>query len=109
MPRPGDVVLVDFPGVKVVKRRPAVVVSTATYHSVRPDAILALLTSQASKATAPTDYVLKDWGKAGLLQPTALRVFLATLPTANISVIGHLSARDWEEVKSRLRLAIEVS
>jgi hypothetical protein len=36
-------------------------------------------------------------------------VFLATLPAANISVVGHLSARDWEEVQSRLRLAIEVS
>jgi len=88
----------------VVKRRPAVVISTAAYHSARPDVILALLTSQASKASAPTDYLLKDWSQAGLNQPSALRVFLATLPSSNASVIGRLSSRDGEE----LRLAIEV-
>jgi mRNA interferase MazF len=108
MPSPGEVVLVDFPGAMVVKRRPAVIISTAKYHSARPDVILALLTSQVAKASAPTDYLLKDWSQAGLNQPTALRVFLATLPASNASVIGRLSSRDWEEVKSRLRLAIEV-
>jgi mRNA interferase MazF len=30
---PGDVVVVDFPGVMGIKRRPAVVVSSDTYHS----------------------------------------------------------------------------
>lgn len=34
-PTPGDVVTVDFPGVRGLKRRPAVVVSTDLYHSHR--------------------------------------------------------------------------
>jgi Uma2 family endonuclease len=36
---PGDVVTVDFPGVTGVKRRPAVVLSSATYHANRPDVL----------------------------------------------------------------------
>lgn len=55
MVKPGDVVTVDFPGVTGIKRRPAVVVSTDTYHKTRPDAILGLLTSQVTAATGPTD------------------------------------------------------
>lgn len=30
---PGDVVTVDFPGVQEIKRRPAVVSSSSTYHA----------------------------------------------------------------------------
>ena len=42
---PGDVVTVDFPGVTGVKRRPAVVLSSATYHANRPDVIVGLITT----------------------------------------------------------------
>ena len=57
---PGDVVTVDFPGALGVKRRPAVVVSTQTYHTTRTDVVLCLLTSQTAGATGPTDYILQD-------------------------------------------------
>jgi mRNA interferase MazF len=50
MVKPGDVVTVDFPGALGVKRRPAVVISTDTYHTTRPDVILGLLTSQTAGA-----------------------------------------------------------
>ena len=59
MLKPGDVVTVDFPGALRVKRRPAVVVSTHTYHTARPDVVLGLLTSQIAGATEPTDYILQ--------------------------------------------------
>lgn len=42
MAEPGDVVTVNFPGALGAKRRPALVVSTDTYHKTRPDVILAL-------------------------------------------------------------------
>jgi len=42
---PGDIVTVDFPGVTGVKRRPAVVLSSTEYHSIRPDVIIGLITS----------------------------------------------------------------
>ncbi len=58
MLKPGDIVTVDFPGVTGVKRRPAVVVSTADYQRHRPDVILGIITSQVADATTPLDYVL---------------------------------------------------
>lgn len=106
----GAVVTVDFPGARSIKRRPAVVVSTAIYHAARPDVIFAVVTSQTAAATAPTDYLLHDWAAAGLRSPSAFRSYLATLPAANIvKVIGHLSDRDWSEVQVRLRQAIAVT
>jgi|SRR5947209_10775007 len=109
MLKPGAVVTVDFPGVTGVKRRPAVVVSSATYHATRPDVILAVVTSQVTAANAPSDYVLQDWAAAGLRQPSAFRSFLVTLPAASvIAVIGQLSDRDWQEVQARLRVALAV-
>ena len=108
MAEPGDVVTVNFPGALGVKRRPAVVISTDTYHKTRPDVILALLTSRVAGATAPTDYLLQDWSTAGLNSPSAFRAFLATLPATNIVVIGRLSDRDWRAVQARLRIALAV-
>ncbi len=61
----GDVVTVDFPGVTGIKRRPAVVLSSATYHTARPDVIIGLITTQAT-GLGVTDYVLQDWSAAGL-------------------------------------------
>ncbi len=62
----GDVVVVDFPGVTGVKRRPAVVLSSHVYHESRPDVIVGLITSQTTAATGPTDYPLREWRAAGL-------------------------------------------
>lgn len=106
--RSGDVVTVEFPGVTGLKRRPAVVVSTELYHRSRPDVIVALLTSQIADATAPTDYVLLDWTQANLRRPSAFRMFLATLPATAVTVVGHLSERDWQAVQQRLQLALAV-
>jgi mRNA interferase MazF len=109
MIKPGDVVTVDFPGARGIKRRPAVVVSTDTYHKTRPDVILSLLTSQVAVATGPTDYVLQDWQTAGLRRPSAFRTFLATLPTASLTTIGHLSEQDWRKVQGCLQVALAVT
>ena len=108
MPKPGDVVTVDFPGSQGIKRRPTIVVSTETYHGARPDIIVGILTSQVDKATAPTDYILQDWKSAGLHNPSAFRAFLATMPVSGIGTIGHLSERDWQEVQKRLAIAIAI-
>lgn len=102
----GDVVTIDFPGVKGVKRRPAIVVSSSTYHQHRPDVIVGIMTSQIQKATTPTDYLLKDWAKAGLHRPSAFRTFLATLPATAATPIGHCSERDWRGIVGCLRKAI---
>jgi mRNA interferase MazF len=102
----GDVVTIDFPGVEGIKRRPAIVVSSAIYHQHRPDIIVGVVTSQIHKATAPTDYVMKDWAEAGLRRPSAFRAFLATLPAIAAAPIGHCSERDWVAIVGSLEKAI---
>ena len=103
MADPGDVVTVDFVGATGTKRRPAVVVSSAFYHQHRPDLVLGVLTSQVSRATTPLDYVLADWARAGLRQPSAFRAYFGMATPAAVRVIGHLSARDWEGIQACLR------
>jgi mRNA interferase MazF len=103
---PGDVVTVDFPGVTGVKRRPAVVLSSATYHANRPDVIVGLITTQTT-ALGVTDYVLQDWQAAGLRVASVFRSFIVTLPpSANLVSIGQLSEPDWEGVRACLKIAL---
>ncbi|MBM3135603.1 MAG: type II toxin-antitoxin system PemK/MazF family toxin [Chloroflexi bacterium] len=103
---PGDVVTVDFPGVTGIKRRPAVVVSTAQYHTHRPDVIIGILTSQTASAITPLDYLLQDWKAAGLHRPSAFRAFLVTLPAVAATPVGHCSQRDWQAIQTCLGRAI---
>jgi mRNA interferase MazF len=101
----GDLVSVDFPGVTGIKRRPAIILSSATYHAIRPDIIVGLITSQAKKL-GETDYILQDWAVAGLQIESIFRSFIVTLPrSANIIQIGHLSERDWQAVRACLKIA----
>jgi len=105
----GDIVIVDFPGAQGIKRCPALVLSTALYHQYRPDVIIGVITSQVQNATLPTDYILKDWSAAGLHQPSAFRAFLATLPAATTTRIGHCSAEDWRGIVTCLQKALPLS
>jgi len=95
----GDVVTVD-------KRRPAVVLSSQTYHLNRPDVIVGLITSQ-TKNLGVTDYVLQDWQISGLRVPSVFRSFIVTLPpSANLVIIGKLSEQDWQGVKNCVKLSL---
>lgn len=104
---PGDIVVVNFPGVTGIKRRPAVILSSPVYHTARPDVIVGLITSQTAAAVGPTDYLLQDWAQAGLRVPSAFRSFLATLPpSTNPVLVGHLSDRDWQGVRTCVKVAL---
>lgn len=103
---PGDLITVDFPGVTGVKRRPAIVLSSATYHATRPDVIVGLITTQIT-ALGLSDYVLQDWAVAGLRVASVFRSFIVTLPpSANLVLIGHLSERDWKGVRACVKVSI---
>lgn len=106
MPRFGDVVIVDFPGATGLKRRPAVIVSSDLYHLHRPDIVVGIITSNVGLATTPTDYVLQDWGAAGLRTPSAFRAYLAMTTPSAVRVVGQLSDRDRDEVAQRIRVAL---
>jgi mRNA interferase MazF len=109
MLKPGDVVSARFVGAVTTKFRPVVVISTDLYQAARPDIIVAEITTQIARATGPTDYVLRDWAAAGLLQPSAVRIYLNTVSARVRKWIGHLSDRDWQEVQARLRIALAVT
>ena len=87
----GTVVTAEFRGVVSTKRRPAIVVSSGTYHEERPDIILAVVTSQVNKSNSSTDYILQNWQAAGLNKPSAVRILLFTLPPESVCPdTGHL-------------------
>src|SRR5690349_4134760 len=107
LPDAGDVVIADFPGVMGVKRRPAVVLSSAAYHAARPDVIIGLITSQTAAAIGPTDCLLQDWAAEGLRVPSAFRSFVVTVPRSAIfAEVGSLSTHDWQAVRERVRIAL---
>ena len=104
----GTVVTAEFQGVVSNKRRPAIVVSSENYNQQRPDVILAVVTSQIIKSNSATDYVLQDWQSAGLNKPSAVRIFLFTLPQNKITEIGKLSEKDWKAVQKCLQISLEI-
>ena len=103
----GDVLVLNFPGVTGVKRRPVAVISSDVYHASRPDVVVGLITSQ-NEALGPTDYVLRDWSQAGLRMPSVFRSFFATLPPTTYPMfVGHLSDRDWQGVCACVKIALD--
>ena len=44
-----DVIIADFPGVTGIKRRPAVVISTADYHTTVGDVILGASNNESNR------------------------------------------------------------
>ena len=105
----GDVVLVPFPftDLTAAKTWPAVVVSSDLYQQVRPDLLLAYVSSQVSQAHPILDYLLQDWAVAGLPRPSFFRPKVAAIePILVAHQVGRLSARDLFEVDRRLRHAM---
>jgi len=107
--KPGDVGTVHFPGAHKPKRRPVLVISTALYHDYRPDAVVAALTTNLEAAHTPFDYHLKDWEKAGLRRPSAVRAYFETVLQSELDSIGHLSLRDWEAAQASLAKALALT
>ena len=93
----GDVVLVGFPftNLQTIKKRPAVVISSAAYQQTRPDVIVLAITSQVRPTLTIGEYLLRDWQQAGLLKPSLLKPLIATLEqTQIIKTMGQLSPVD---------------
>ena len=102
----GDLITVDFPGATGIKRRPAIILSSDTYHALRPDIIIGLITSQ-TKNLGATDYLLQDWSMAGLRVESVFRSFIVTLPKSTGMIkIGQVSDRDWSAILKCVRCSI---
>ena len=71
----GEVVLVPFPFTDQsgVKKRPAVIVSSASYNANRRDLIIMAITSQVRQPLGFGEALVSDWQTAGLIKPLVLK------------------------------------
>ena len=95
-------------GAQETKVRPAVVIASVRYLAERPDALVGILTTKLPVTPGTTDHVLLDWRSAGLRAESCFRAYVLTTHRAELTVVGHLSARDWESVKARVRAAFAI-
>jgi mRNA interferase MazF len=102
----GDVILVPFPFTdqSTTKRRPAVVVSSDTYHRERPDLVILAVTSQVRPAAGLGEVAVAKWKEAGLLKPSVLKPVLATIERSLVlRKLGRLEEEDRRELRELLR------
>ena len=108
MYRKGDVVLVPFPFRDQIaaKVRPALVVSGAAYNA-RGDLIVAAITTHPPRV--PSDYPLAAWRRARLVNPSTVRMQLATLSADRVLYRpGRILPRDLHVIDTRLREALDL-
>lgn len=104
----GDVILVAFPFTDQTnrKQRPAIIVSTSTYNTERPDLIIMAVTSQI-RAENSFDCLVSDWQAAGLLKPSTVKPVIATIERGLvIKRLGRLIEVDQRAVSAALRRMI---
>ena len=104
----GDVVIVPFPFVDVAaeKRRPALVVSRATFNGPQGHSILAMITTAAGTKW-PSDIAIRDYETAGLDRACVIRWKLFTLPNEFIlRRAGCLTSGDRNNVTAFARAAM---
>ena len=102
-----DVIVVPFPFTDrdASRRRPALIVSSASFHSRHRQSILAMITS--THAEWPSDVSIRRWREAGLRVPCKIRLKLFTLDEHLIlRRIGRLSEEDGVAVREALRRAL---
>ena len=102
---PFDVVVVPFPFTDkpVVKRRPALVLSSRAFNDRHEQRVLAMITT-AMHSAWPSDVALADWKGAGLTTPCLVRFKLFTLEASLIiASVGALLDEDRRTVAARLR------
>jgi mRNA interferase MazF len=107
----GSVVLVPFPftDLPVVKRRPAVVVSSNEYNRATGDVIIAQITSKVRSLPRPGDHLVGDWKAAGLLLPSLVRARMTTLHASIvIKVLGAMPSGEMAGVERGIGLALDL-
>ena len=108
----GDVVVVPvtFSDQSGIKKRPAVVVSSAAYHQGRTDVILMAITSQVRPSSRIGEIPVSAWREAGLLKPSAFKPLLFTLDRALfLRRLGCFDETDRQALRRVLTEILEVS
>ena len=91
------------------KRRPAVLISSNAYQRGRQEVIAAAVTSNTDRMLAG-DFLLSDWGEAGLLFPSVATGVIRTIKQGMISqTLGSLSYRDMAALDQCLKLILDLA
>lgn len=104
----GDVVLVGFifPDETGVKRRPAVIVSSDTYHQGRQEAIIAAITSRTDRVLVG-DHLISEWQEAGLLFSSVATGIIRTIKQGMIArKLGSLADQDLQAISRNQKLVL---
>jgi mRNA interferase MazF len=98
----GDVVVVPFPFVDqpIVKRRPAVVLSSRPFNADNDHSVLCMITTGARSAW-PSDIQIGDLAEAGISHRSVIRWKLFTLSNLLIlRLLGKLGSADRHALKA---------
>lgn len=101
----GDVVLVGFVFAEGTgkKLRPAVIISTASYHRQRQEVIVAAITSNVTRRLFG-DHLIEGWKGAGLLFPSMATGIVRTIKQTMIDrKLGSMPRPDMETIDRELR------
>jgi mRNA interferase MazF len=104
----GDVVLVNFMYTDQSGRklRPALIVSSAAFHTSRQDVIVAGITSNVTRRLIG-DYQLVDWQTAGLVVPSTVTGILQTIQRTMLGrLLGTLAPLDLQAYDQQLRQSL---
>lgn len=107
----GDVILVSFvfADESGVKRRPAVIISSDTYHKGREEAVIAAITSKTERILAG-DNLISDWQASGLLFPSVATGIIRTIKHDMVAkILGAMSAHDMAAIDINLKLVFGLS
>lgn len=92
-----------FTNQSAIKRRPAIVISSAAYHRARPDLLIMAVTSQQPSTLSVGEVQLQDWRSAGLLKPSVLKPVLTTIDAALVlKKLGQLTQSDHAALRQAL-------
>ena len=93
----------------VVKRRPAVVISSAEYHDSRQEVIVAAVTSNVARGLLVGDHLLGEWRTAGLPKASVVTGILRTIKqTMILRRMGVLANKDMGSVDAVLARALSL-
>lgn len=101
----GDVILVKFVFSEggEAKFRPALVLTTKSYHNSRRELIMAAITSNVERQL-PGDTKLNGWKSAGLLHASLVTAIIRTIKQDMVARrLGRLSRRDLQAVERNLK------
>ena len=104
----GDVVLIGFVFADEagVKQRPAVIISSDTYHQKRQEAIISAITSRTDRILVG-DHLISAWQEAGLLFPSVATGILRTIKQSMIVCqLGRMSTDDLKAVDKQLKVVL---